>query len=189
MIRKHVRKVLPSHERIRNHPYIGRFGPWLHQPNLWHLNRPAVAGGVAAGLFAGLVPGSNPVQFAVAALLAILFRVNLPVAVAVTLYSNPFTVVPLYYAAYKLGQLVLMQPAGGAPSFADMLNGKGMRGDWLPAVLDWLGHMGKPLMAGLPLLALSLAAIGYFAVDWSWRTYVTFAWRHRQRRRRKGAKP
>src|SRR5512139_550620 len=99
MARKFLRKFLPSHEAIRGHRHVARFGPLLHHPNLWHLNRKSVSGGVAAGLFAGLVPGSNPVQFAAAAILAVAFRVNLPVAVIVTLYTNPLTIVPLYVLA------------------------------------------------------------------------------------------
>src|SRR5438046_10173159 len=90
MPRKFFRKYLPSREAIRNNRYIARFGTLLLHPNLWHVNRRSVSGGVAAGMFAGLVPGSNPVQFAFAALLAVAFRVNLPVAIAVTLYNNPF---------------------------------------------------------------------------------------------------
>ena len=96
MPRKFFRKYLPSHEAVRQNRYIARFGTLLLHPNLWHVNRRSVAGGVAAGMFAGLVPGSNPVQFTVAALLAVAFRVNLPVAVAVTLYTNPLTIGPLY---------------------------------------------------------------------------------------------
>src|SRR5438552_10491739 len=96
MPRKFFQKYLPSHAAILNNRHIARFGTLFLHPNLWHVNRRSVAGGVAAGMFAGLVPGSNPVQFAVAALLAVAFRVNLPVAVAVTLYTNPFTIVPLY---------------------------------------------------------------------------------------------
>lgn len=182
MIRKRFRKYLPSHDRVRNHRYIGRLGPWLHHPNLWHLNRRSVAGGVAAGLFAGMVPGSNPVQFLTAALLAVLFRVNLPIAAAVTLYSNPLTVVPLYYVAYKLGLLVLMQEGNGLPPLDGLLQGKAPH-EWLPAVVDWVGHVGKPLLAGVPLLALAFAVIGYFAIDWTWRSYVALAWRRRRRRR------
>ena len=91
MLRKFFRKYLPSREAIRNNRYIARFGALLLHPNLWHVNRRSVAGGVAAGLFAGLVPGSNPVQFAFAALLAVAFRVNLPVVLATTLYTNPLT--------------------------------------------------------------------------------------------------
>ena len=53
-------------------------------------------------MFAGLIPGSNPVQFLAASLCAIGFRVNLPIAVFVTLYSNPLTILPLYYAAFLI---------------------------------------------------------------------------------------
>src|SRR5689334_25018174 len=125
MPRKLFRRFIPSHESIRDNRYIARLGPWLQHHNLWHLNRRSVAGGVAAGLFAGLIPGSNPVQFTAAALLAIAARVNLPIAVLVTLYSNPFTIVPLYYVAFKLGQLVLLQSDGTPHPFAVEMEGKG----------------------------------------------------------------
>lgn len=182
MPRKLFRKFLPSHDSIKQNRYVARLGPWLHHHNLWHLHRRSVAGGVAAGLFAGLIPGSNPVQFLAAALLAIGFKVNLPIAVAVTLYSNPFTIVPLYYAAFKLGQLVLFQGGGELPSMAMALEGKGFR-LWLPAALDWLASVGKPLLVGLPLLAILLALVGYVVVDWAWRVRVRLEWRRRQLRR------
>ena len=182
MPRKLFRKFLPSHEAIRQNRYVAWFGPRLQHHNLWHLHRRSVAGGVAAGLFAGLIPGSNPVQFTAGAILAILARVNLPIAVLVTLYSNPFTIVPLYFLAFKLGQFVLMQSGNGLPPVAFMLEGKGFS-EWLPAALEWLASVGKPLVIGLPLLAVLLALIGYFATDWSWRLYVRCAWQQRRRQR------
>lgn len=183
MPRKFFRRYLPSHESVRNHRYISRFGPWLQHANLWHLNRKSVAGGVAAGLFAGLVPGSNPVQFLVGALLAIAFRVNLPIAVAVTVYSNPLTIVPLYYVAYKLGQLVLLESGGSLPATQDIFDGRPWQ-EWLPALLDWLTDVGKPLLVGVPLLALLLAVIGYAIVNWAWQAHVGMSWHRRKRRRR-----
>jgi uncharacterized protein len=182
MPRKLFRKFLPSNESVRANRHIARFGPWLQHPNLWHLNRRSVAGAVAAGMFAGLVPGSNPVQFTAAALLAVAGRVNLPIAMLVTLYSNIFTIVPLYYAAFRLGELALMQGGGKLPSFAFGLEGKGFS-EWIPAALHWISTVGKPLAIGLPLLALLLALVGYFAVDWSWRLYVRCAWNSRTRHR------
>ena len=68
MPRKFFRKYLPSHEAVRQNRYIARFGTLLHHPNLWHLNRHSVAGGVAIGMFAGLVPG--PFQMLIAAIAA-----------------------------------------------------------------------------------------------------------------------
>lgn len=187
MPRKFFRKLLPSYDSVRENRHIARFRPWLQHPNLWHLNRRSVAGGVAAGLFAGLIPGSNPVQFTAAALLAIAGRVNLPIAVLVTLYSNPFTIVPLYIAAFELGQLALMQSGGGLPPLAFGLEDKSFD-EWIPAALEWLATVGKPLVVGLPLLALLLAVAGYLAVDWTWRVAVRLAWARRRRRRMKSGR-
>ena len=179
MPRKLFRKYLPSHAAVSANRYVARFGSFLRHHNLWHLHRRSVAGGLAAGMFAGLIPGSNPVQFPAAALLAVAFRVNLPIAVIVTLYSNPFTVVPLYYLAFKLGQLVVADSAASMPDFAYGLEGKGFT-EWLPAALDWLTSIGKPLLVGLPLLALLLSALGYALVRVAWRCYVVQTWRRRK---------
>jgi uncharacterized protein (DUF2062 family) len=184
MPRKFFRKYLPTHATISANRFAARFGSFLQHHNLWHLHRRSVAGGFAAGMFAGLVPGSNPVQFAAAALLAIAFRVNLPIAVIVTLYTNPFTVVPLYYLAFKLGQLVLGDSAATMPGFAFGLEGKGFT-EWLPTALNWLTSVGKPLLVGLPLLAALLSAISYVLVRIAWRWYVVHTW-HRRKLRNKG---
>lgn len=182
MPRKYFRKLLPSHDRVRENRHIARFGPWLQHHNLWHLHRRSVAGGIAAGLFAGLIPGSNPVQFTAGALLAILFHVNLPIAVLVTLYSNPFTIVPLYYIAFRLGQFVLMQESGHLPALPALPEGKGIV-EWIATAFDWLASTGKPLLVGLPLLAVLLAIAGYLLVDLGWQLHVRWSWRSRQRRR------
>ena len=181
-MRNTLKKFLPSHESVRQNRHVARLGPWLQHHNLWHLNRRSVAGGVAVGLFAGLIPGSNPVQFFAGAMLSIAFKVNLPIAVVVTLYSNPFTIVPLYYAAFKLGQLALFTGGGELPDMAMGLEGKGFR-EWIPAALDWLAAVGKPLLVGLPLLAVVLAVAGYVLVDSTWRLRVKLGWRRRQLRR------
>ncbi len=182
MPRKFFRKHLPSHATISANRHVSRFGSLLTHHNLWHLHRRSVAGGVAAGLFAGLIPGSNPVQFTAAALLAIGFHVNLPIAVIVTLYSNPFTIVPLYYLAFKLGQLALLENGGTLPALPFHLEGQSFS-EWLSAAFGWLTSVGKPLLIGLPLLALLLSAVGYIAVRWGWRYYIVRTWRARQRRR------
>lgn len=188
MLRKYLRRVLPNHQTIRDNRYIARFGHRLQHHNLWHLHRRAVAGGVAAGMFAGMIPGSNPVQFTVGALLAVTFKVNLPLSMLVTLYSNPFTIVPLYWLAFKLGQLVLSQSGGELPQFELGLDGRGLM-DWLSAALHWLTSVGKPLLVGLPLLAIVLAIIGYFVTDWAWRLGVMWRWRQRNHQRKKNTHP
>jgi uncharacterized protein (DUF2062 family) len=180
MPRKFLRRILPSHATINANRQVARFGSRLTHHNLWHLHRRSVAGGVAVGMFAGLIPGSNPVQFTAAALLAIACKVNLPIAVLVTLYSNPFTIVPLYFVAYKLGQWALFMPDSGLPAFN--VSGDSI-GSWLTGGFDWLTTVGKPLLVGLPLLALILSVAGYALVRCCWRCHAVYAWRARRRRR------
>lgn len=178
-MRKFFRRFLPHHETVKNHRWLKPFGGLLHHPNLWHLHRRSVAGGVAIGLFCGLIPG--PLQMISAALLAVLFRVNLPVAAFTTLYTNPFTIVPLYLLAYELGAWVSGTRSGVAtahPSFPEL-----HWHDWLTELWNWLALLGKPFLIGLPLFAISLSIAGYFAVRVAWRVAVIWKWRARKRRR------
>lgn len=180
MPRKFIRKYLPSAASVREHRWVAKFGGLLHHPNLWHLNRDSVAGAVAIGLFAGLVPG--PLQMLTALLLAIPLRRNLPVALLVTLYTNPFTIVPLYLVAYAYGSLLLglNHPQPAIPHF-EMDWGHIIDSMW--RLLDWTLALGKPLAVGLVALGLTLALIGYIVVQLGWRAYVVLAWRARRRRR------
>ncbi|MCC6609424.1 MAG: DUF2062 domain-containing protein [Burkholderiales bacterium] len=181
MPRKLLRKFLPTSEEIHRNRYVGRFGGLLRHPNLWHLNRHSVSGGVAVGLFSGLVPG--PFQMLTALALAIPLRVNLPVALATTLYTNPFTIVPLYIAAFYIGSLLTGAPLGAMvepPAFAwsDLAQS-------VAALAHWAISLGKPLAVGLVALALSLAALGWIGVQVAWRAWVVVQWRRRRLRRAK----
>lgn len=180
MPRKFFRKYLPSHEAVRRNRYIAFLGAALHHPNLWHLNRHSAAGGFAVGMFCGLVPG--PFQMLSAALLAVMLRVNLPVAIVATLYTNPLTIVPLYYLAYQLGLLATGHGTAQSPPPALDLGFANM-GEWMGLLIAWIGAMGRPFLLGLLLLASSLAVGGYIAVRGAWRLHVILAWRRRARRR------
>ena len=174
-MRKHLRKVLPDHEAIRANRWLAPFENSLLHPRLWHLNRHSAAGGVAAGLFCGLIPG--PFQMLGAAICAVVFRVNLPLALFTTLYTNPLTIVPLYFAGYGLGRLTL---GGGGEFVAPPEWGEAGLRAWVLALADWMAHLGKPLAFGLVLLASVLAATGYFGVRLAWRYYLVWAWRKRR---------
>jgi hypothetical protein len=182
MPKKLFRRYLPDGDAVRANKYLAWLGTPLNHPNLWSLNRGSVAGGVAIGLFAGLVPG--PLQMLTAALLAVPLKKNLPVALLTTLYTNPFTIVPLYLLALAYGRLLL--GAGNPPVSVEPY-----AWDWahwidsLQALAHWTLSLGKPFAVGLVALALTLAAAGYFAVQFSWRVYVILAWRARARRRRR----
>lgn len=183
MPRKHFRKYLPDHESIRGNKYLRIFQPLLKHPNLWHLNRHSVAGGVAVGMFAGLIPG--PLQMLSAAILAIIFRVNLPVAAITTLYTNPLTWGPLILAAYAIGSWVTGGNSAPAASLkfdwrnlADTQNWT----EFLPAFWNWLFSLGETFLIGNLILASGLAVLGYFAVQLAWRLYILVYLRRRRTR-------
>ena len=169
MPRKYFRKYLPDPEVVLAKRWAAPFRPWLSHPNLWHLNRRSVSGAVAIGLFAGLIPG--PVQMLAALLLAIPFRRNIPVAMIVTLYTNPLTIVPIYLLAYAFGRLLLPGAHASVTQEFEM-------------DLDWLLALGKPLAVGLLGLGVIFALIGYVTTMLVWRVLVIAAWRARAQRRK-----
>ena len=177
-MREFFRKFLPHDDAVKNNRWLKPFGSRLQHPNLWHLHRRSVAGGVAIGLFCGLIPG--PFQMIGSALLAVLFRVNLPVALITTLYTNPFTIVPLYLLAYEIGAWVSGAQGGVTvqSSFPELHWQDMMRELW-----NWMVMLGEPLLIGLPLLAVGLAIIGYFLVRVAWRIAVILKWRARRQKR------
>jgi uncharacterized protein (DUF2062 family) len=175
-MRRFLKKYLPAPETIRNNRWLRPFGNTLLHPRLWHLNRHSAAGAVAAGLFCGLIPG--PFQMLGAAICAVIFRVNLPLALFVTLYTNPFTIVPLYLVAYQIGRLLLGDSAGfiAPPAFSSDLLA------FTEALETWMWSVAKPLGIGVVALACGLAVAGYLFTKTVWRLYLLVAWRRRRSR-------
>jgi uncharacterized protein len=183
-MRKRLRKYLPDHKAIRANRWLAPFESTLLHPRLWHLNRHSAAGAVATGLFCGLIPG--PFQMLGAAVCAVVFKVNLPVALFVTLYTNPLTIVPLYVAAFALGTGLLkmlgVETAGSQFTAPPDFGNEGLLA-WIMSLVDWMAQLGKPLAIGLVILGMILAVVGYFATRLVWRLYLVRAWRQRARRR------
>lgn len=153
-----LRTLAPSREQLEANPSLRRLGPWLGNPKLWHWSRRGVATGVAVGLFIGF---AIPVaQILLAAIAAVVLRVNLPVAAAATLITNPLTVPPIYYGAYHLGAWVTGAHATAGVSLTS------------PADLwENLGAIGPSLFAGLGITATIAAVASYLLLSqaWAWR--------------------
>lgn len=157
------KKYLPNPEHVRSHKSLKWLGPVMHAPDLWRFNSRSVAGGVAVGLFFAFVIPLG--QFLVAAVAALLLRVNLPVAMTSTLITNPFTYAPWYYLAYQIGAGVLGVPVADPPlAGAVEPDGWGSIAEGIASLMA----MGKPLMTGLIILAVAFAVVGYFLVQALW---------------------
>lgn len=174
MPRKFLKRIMPDHKAIREHPHLKKFGRRLTDPKTWHLNRRGVAGAVAIGLFVGFMPVVG--QMFIVAALAVILRVNLPIAVMVSWYSNPVTFAPMFIFAYKIGAWILQVPVG-QHSF-DV--------SW-----QWLTHefliTWQPLLLGSLICGLITALLGVLCVRLIWRLMVIRNWL--KRRRRKKTKP
>jgi len=171
MPRKFFKKIVPDHHLIRNHKRLRVFGTLLHDPNLWHLNRRSVAGAFAIGLFTAFVP--VPAQMVLAGAAAILARVNLPLSVALVWITNPLTMPPMFFGAYKLGAWLMgaqVQHFEFELSFA-----------WLAGEL---GATWRPFLLGCLVAGALSGLVGYVTVRLLWRWHVVKAYQERRRRRR-----
>lgn len=162
--------LAPRIAEIQSHPHLQFFGKLLADPNLWHLNRHSLSGGMAVGLFAAFIP--LPAQMFIAASLAIFFRVNLPLAVSLVWITNPITMLPVFYTAYNMGAVILGSPPL-PPNFS-------LSSDW---VLTTLSDIWQPFLLGSLVLSILSAFIGYFIVQVLWRLQVNRLWRQRRAQR------
>lgn len=167
MPRRLIQQFLPPREKVHNHPNLRIFGERLQYQNLWHLNRYSVAGATALGFFVAYLP--VPFQMVIAAMGAIVLRVNLPISVLMVWISNPLTWVPLYLPAYKLGAKIL----GSAPPVPD----QGIS-------LHWLLHNFEPLFLGCLIVGSVGAGFCWLLVMGLWRWHVVQKWSERKRRRK-----
>jgi uncharacterized protein (DUF2062 family) len=167
MPKKFIKRYMPDHRTVREHKHLQFLGKFLHEPNLWHLNRRSASGAMAVGLFCAFIP--MPFQMVPAAALAILFRVNLPISIALVWITNPVTMPPITYFCYKVGAWVLGTPPQVwtfEPSLA-----------W---VQQSMGTLLQPFLLGSFLVASAASVTGYLLVRGLWRLSVV---RHDQRKK------
>lgn len=169
MPKKLIKRVLPDHLEFRNHKSVRFLGALLHDPNLWHLNRRSVSGAVGLGLFMAWMP--VPSQMVLSAILSIALRVNLPIAVVSVWVTNPITMPPMFYMAYRLGAAMLgIQPKG----FEFQLSFS-----WL---IETLSEIWQPFLTGCVVMGIISSGLGYLAVRLYWRWHI---YRALQKRRHK----
>ncbi|GAB4357474.1 MAG: DUF2062 domain-containing protein [Gammaproteobacteria bacterium] len=168
--KKFIKRYMPDHHKIRNHKHLSLFGALLHDPNLWHLNRRSVAGAFAMGLFNAFVP--VPFQMLLSAAGAIIFRVNLPIAVGLVWITNPLTMPPIFYFSYLVGTWVLGTPVTDV-EFA-------ISWEWITAELS---AIWKPFLLGCFICGSVAASSGYLLMRGFWRFIVVRDWKARRRQR------
>lgn len=170
MPRRFLNRWLPAPGRIRSEYGLGVFGRLLEDRDLWRLNRRPTARAAAVGIFCSMVP--FPFQMVIAAAVSIAVGCNVPVAVVMCWITNPLTIGPIYYAAYKLGAWILGIPPRAVRFEASL--------DWVLAAFSdaWL-----PLILGCFVIGAAGAVLGFYGTHLIWRVAVVSEWRGRRRGR------
>lgn len=162
--RRRLRRLLrglPRRANVHRYPVVKWFAERAaRRPDLWSFKRPQVMRAIYAGSVLALLPLYG-VQFALAALLALLLRANLTITVALQMLTNPLTLVPVYGFTGWLGSVLLAQLPGSAD---------------LPAAMFY----AQALTLGGLVAGIGLALVA----DVGWRLAAWEARRFRARMRR-----
>lgn len=170
MPKKFIKKHMPHPDEIKNHKSLQIFGQLLHNPFLWHFNRHSISGAFAVGIFCAFIP--VPFQMVLAAAGAIIFHVNLPLSVALVWISNPLTMPPLFYGAYKIGAFIL--------GTADNEFNFELSWDWL---INGMSNIWQPFLLGCFIVGAVSALLSYITIQLLWRYKIMRDWQHRKKSR------
>jgi hypothetical protein len=174
MPKKLIKRYLPDHRKVREHKHLRFFGSLLHDPNLWHLNRRSASGAFAVGLFMAFMP--VPFQMLLGATGAILFRVNLPLSVALVWITNPLTMPPMFFFTYRLGVWLMgIPPSHGEFHFE-------LSYEWL---VGGLGAVWQPFLLGCFVAGSLSALVGYLTIRGLWRLHLVRHYNERKARRQR----
>ena len=111
MPKQRLKAWLPTPEKLHQNRIVRWFAPFLADARLWHMNRNSLGRAVYIGVLCAFFP--LPGQMPLAIIGALLFRANVPMAIALTWLTNPLTTIPIFWAAYCVGAFLLGEPLIG----------------------------------------------------------------------------
>lgn len=170
-----IRRNTPHRDEILRSRWLKPFAHRIAHSELWRFTRRSVPRGVALGLIVGiflLIPG---IQIIGVALLALPFRANIPIGVAMTFLSNPATTPFLLGSSIIVGNKAFGLHADVSTFKHLWAEGAGV-GQWIA----WFFSDAAPaLLAGLFIISVIAAAIGYVLAIFFWRLWIGAKWRRR----------
>jgi hypothetical protein len=154
-------RFLKHPRKLRQSPVMRWFARHFLDKRVWKPTQHTLSGGTAVGMFITLQ--LLPIQMPTATILSAIFRVNIPIAVALCWLSNPFTIPFIAWLEYAIGKwfLALYTTVPTTP-FPNHLP-ESMVDAWM--VLK--EHAPVMLVGGIILGAIS-ALIGYIATGGIW---------------------
>ncbi|HBJ83615.1 MAG TPA: hypothetical protein DDZ88_07050 [Verrucomicrobiales bacterium] len=98
-------RFLKHPRKLRDRPIMRWFARHFLDKRVWRPTQHTLSGGMAVGMFITLQ--LLPIQMPTATILAAIFRVNIPVAIALCWLSNPFTIPFIAWLEYLIGKWFL----------------------------------------------------------------------------------
>jgi hypothetical protein len=180
-----LKRLLPSKEALQGSRWLRWLGPGLFHPRLWHMSRRGIALGVGIGVFfAFLIPVA---QIPLSAAASVVFRANIPAAIAATMVNNPVTFPAVYYAAWRVGNALLGRKAKQAdapviPAPSEVAANPHPGTLWQRS-REAVASVGTPLLLGAAIFACVFGLLAYVLVNGAWHLRVRLKRRARLRRR------
>jgi uncharacterized protein (DUF2062 family) len=173
MPRRFFRKFAIKRHQFAEQWFMSPFRHLMHDHRLWSIRRKTVVPAVALGVFIGFLPfPGHPVW---ASLGALTRRINIPIAALSTFISNPLTMGPMYFFAYRFG--------------AWLLNVEQEPFD-MEMTFDWVTHtfvnIWQPMLLGCVIIGGSASLLSYVALDLLWRWSLGNYKSRKRRQRRNG---
>ena len=156
MPRKLIKRLSQLIHARRHHWYLRLFGERLTDSHLWSLNRHSITAAFGVGIGISFIP--LPVHLPLVVLAAVWWRLNVAVAIVGTYLVNPFTMVPIYYGAYRVGALILRSRPH---HFVFQLTW-----NWLE---HGLGPAWRPFLIGCLVCGLACGVVGRLCLEVVWR--------------------
>jgi uncharacterized protein (DUF2062 family) len=175
-----LKKWLVSPKMLKEHPGLARVHHLMSHPAFWSYTRRTSAPAVAIGIGIMFLP--LPLQMLWAALLAIYFKANIPIAVSLTWLNNPFTFIPVNFFIYTTGNHLLWW-IGGVERLSLPITRDSMPS--LDTIFSWFLSLGKPYLVGLVFLISVCSFLGYVLTTCFWRTSASKARKKRRSPRSK----
>ncbi len=130
----------------------------------------AKALGMAVGVFIAMTPTVG-LQIVIVLTFALLtqkfFYFNKPAALLMVYISNPLTILPIYWADYKIGTL-FFEGNLTREMLADVLKYEGFE-QWWQALVTLFVEIGRPMLVGSLFLGLVTGLLTYVITRW-WLT-------------------
>lgn len=161
------KRFIPDRQKIQSYKVLRVFGTWLDEPRLWQFNRHSVPVAFSIGLFVTYIPFLG--HMILATFLAIVFRANLPISLALVWVVNPLTMIPLFALALTIGAAVF----GVSLTHVDFKH------------ISELTHLWQPFVVGCFITGSVLAILSNMVIKWIWRWVIVKKWQARLQTRAK----